>query len=140
MGLVTEAVMASNGFLYTSSIPLRTQNQLITLFIYAAHLAINGVIIFYALRIGGQRGAFINIFPRGVFVTLVRDLVMIPIIVLGSAFPVFGVLLGAIVWLGLIKYVFQLSWEHSAMVWLISIVLPIVIVLFIVIPIAFVLL
>jgi len=141
MGFVTDQVFTANVFLYTGQLPLRVEDQLIALFIYALHLAINGGVMFYALKIGGGgSGSFMTDFPKAVFVTLARDLVMIPIIVIVSSYPIVGVLIGAVLWLGLIKYIFNLSWEQGAMVWLISIVLPIVIILFIVIPIALVLL
>jgi len=140
MGFVATNIVAAYSFLYGIEIPRKWELSIIALTIYAVHLAISGSVLYGSLKIGGGGFDFVSGFSRAIFTVFVRDLIALPLLVLMVGFPLFGMIVSLIAWLGLIKFVFQLSWARALLVFIITLILPFVILLLILIPVAMALL
>ena len=136
MGFVSGSMAMAYTFLYGMSFPSKWEISIIALAVYALHLAISGCIMFASLKVAGVSIDILTGFSKALFTIFARDLIALPLILLTAFFPIIGILISLILWLGIIKFVFQISWLHAALVFIISLILPFVILLFILIPIA----
>lgn len=140
MGLITESIILVAKFLYGTQIPRGFESSLITLSIYVLHLLISSIILYYSVKLAGGGLDFMTGFPRALFTILIRDLIALPLIFITFSIPFLGIIIAVIIWLGLIKFVFNLNWVKTVLAFLISLILPVVIILFILIPLALILL
>lgn len=136
MGMILEALLMSSQFLYGMRVPRSWEASAVVLVIYAIHLAISALVLYYSVKITGGKSDFITAFPKALFTVFVRDLIVLPLLLTTAFFPLFGMFIAIVVWLGLIKYIFNLPWTKTVMVFIVSLILPIVVLLFILLPIA----
>jgi len=136
MGFVVTNLVAAYSFLYGFNIPYKWELSIIALSVYTIHLAISASVLYGSLKLAGGSSDFISGFSRAMFTVFIRDLIGLPLIALMIGFPLFGLILSFVVWLLLIKFVFTISWARAFLVFIISLILPFVILLLILIPIA----
>lgn len=124
-------------FFYAQIVPRRMES-LLFLFIYGISLLISSLVLYFALKSLGVTKGFIQDFPKALFTSFIRDLVIGPIILIIYYYPIIGILAGFIVWFGLVKYIFQTTWIKALMSWLVAGLIYLIIMIFILLPIAFI--
>ncbi len=124
-------------FFYGQMVPRRMES-LVFVFIYGISLLVSSLVLYFALRSLGATKGFVQDFPKALFTSFIRDLIIGPIILLIYYHPIIGILAGFIVWLGLVKYIFQTTWVKALMSWIIAGLIYLVIMIFILLPLAFI--
>jgi hypothetical protein len=136
MSLFGESLSMARGFLlFGQTIPRGMEGPVILIGVYLLYLIISAVILYVSVKAVGYDKGFLAGLPAAIFTVFVRDLIIIPLIMLAFFLPLLGLVIGVVVWLGLIKYVFAIKWWQAVLGWLVSLLIPIVIALFILIPI-----
>lgn len=136
MAIFGESWALAAKLLYGQAIPSGYNVPLIILGIYIIYLVISGLILYFSVKLSGSQMTFMQGFPTAIFTTVIRDLIALPLIFIVFIFPFVGLIFAIVVWLGLIKFMFQIPWWRAIVAWIISIILPLVIAVFILIPIA----
>ncbi len=139
MGIVYQGLTYVAQFLYGQHIPRGLEVPLIILIIYIAYLLISAGILFYSLKIAGAQLDFAAGFPRAMLTVIIRDVLFFPLLALVFFLPILGAIIALIVWLGILKYMFNLKWSQAFIAWIIAIILPFIVVLLILIPVAIIL-
>ena len=124
---------------YGQFLPLGLSAPFIFLFLYGAYLLISTGILLVSLRTAGATISFSNDFPRGVFTIVMRDLIAVPLLVLIIISPLYGIIASFIIWLGLLRYFFQITWLQAFGAWIASGIIQILLIVLVIIP-AFILL
>lgn len=132
-------VYAAMDFLYLTAFPRSIVGPLAILFVYVLHLIIASLILYYSIKFAGGSVAFRTGFPKAVLATFVRDILLVPLIFLSFFIPMLGPFLALVLWLAIIKFIFQLGWGRTVLAFIISIILPVIIVFFILLPLLFLL-
>ncbi len=125
-------------FFYGQMVPTDFSGKVIFLVVYGVSLLVSALVLYYALRTLKGTKSFMQDFPKSLFTSFVRDLVIGPLLLVTYFFPILGIAAGFIVWLGLVKYMFQVSWVKALMAWIVAGLIYLVIIIFILLPLAFV--
>ncbi|MFO7872108.1 MAG: hypothetical protein R6U26_00520 [Candidatus Undinarchaeales archaeon] len=125
-------------FFYGQMVPTDFSGQVIFLLVYGISLFVSALVLYFALKSLKGAKSFIQDFPKALFTSFVRDLVIGPLLLITYFFPILGIVAGFIVWLGLVKYMFQVSWVKALMSWVAAGLIYLVIIIFILLPLAFV--
>jgi len=134
MGFVFANMAFTYTFLYGIDFPRKWEISLVVLAVYVLHLALSGGVVYGSLRICGVSPDPITGFSKAVFTVFIRDLIALPLIGLIAVWPLFGIIVSFMAWFGLLKYLFGISWMRTIIVFLVSLILPFVILLLVLIP------
>ncbi|MFH1425063.1 MAG: hypothetical protein ABIG20_05370 [archaeon] len=121
-------------FLYMTKVPASFSLPITILLVYAVHLLVASSILYYAVRLSGAQLTPGTGFSKALTATFVRDILFIPLVLMGFLIPFFGLFIALVIWMGIVKLVFNISWARTVLAFLISIILPLVILLFILLP------
>lgn len=124
-------------FFYGQMGPADFGGKVIFLLVYGVSLFISALVLYYALRSLKGAQSFMQDFPKALFTSFIRDLVIGPLLLITYYFPILGIAAGFIVWLGLVKYIFQIGWIKALMSWVAAGLIYLVIIVFILLPLAF---
>ena len=127
---VNEALM----LFYSQFIPRGLELPFILLLLYGIYILIASGVLLLALKIAGAKINYQIDFPRSVITIVLRDFLTIPFLVLVLFAPIFGVIIAFIIWLGILKYMFQISWYQAFLVWLASGIIHLVLILLVIVP------
>ena len=139
MGFVAANMAIAYSFLYGFDFPRKWEVSLIVLTVYVLHLALSGAVIYCSLRVCGVSMDPVTGFSKAVFTVFLRDLLAFPLIGLVALWPLAGLIISFMAWFGLIKYLFGISWPRTIIVFIVSLIIPFFILLFVLIPAAVIL-
>ena|SRR3989344_2960292 len=124
---------------YSQLVPRGLETPFLLLLLYGAYLLISAGILLFAVRAAGGKTSVTQDLPRGVFSIVLRDLIAGPLIIFVILSPLFGILFSFIIWLGILKFMFQLTWPQALLAWVASGVIQIILILLVIIPVLFLL-
>ena len=126
---VNEALM----LFYAQFIPRGLELPFILLLLYGVYILVASGVLLAALKVAGAK---INLgvdFPRSVITIVLRDFLTIPFLVLVLFVPILGVIIAFVAWLGILKYMFQISWYQAFLVWLASGIIHLILILLVIV-------
>ncbi len=124
---------------YSQIVPRGLETPFLLLLLYGIYLLVSAGILIFALRVAGSKISFSQDFPKGVFTIVLRDLIAGPLIIFIILSPLFGILFSFIIWLGILKFMFQITWPQALLAWVASGVIQILLILLVIIPVLFLL-
>ncbi len=119
---------------YSQFLPRGLELPLFILLLYGVYLLISAGILLTALKTAGGKVSYLMDLPRAVFTIILRDLITVPLIILALAIPIFGIIIAFVIWLAILKFIFQLSWLQAFLTWLVGGILQIILIVLVIIP------
>ncbi len=123
---------------YSQIVPRGLETPFLLLLLYGIYLLVSAGILLFALRVAGGKISSQD-FPKGVFTIVLRDLIAGPLIIFIILSPLFGILFSFIIWLGILKFMFHITWPQALLAWVASGVIQILLILLVIIPMLFLL-
>ena len=119
---------------YAQFLPRGLEVPFLILMLYGAYLLISSGILLVALKTAGAKVNYVMDLPRGVFTIMVRDFIAIPLIAVILVTPLLGIAIAFAIWLGILRYFFQITWPQAFMTWLVGSIVQLVLIVLLVIP------
>ncbi len=132
--MALQTVAALNLF-YAQFLPRGFETPLLFLLLYVAYLLISAGILMIALRTAGASITYALDMPRAVFTIIVRDLIAIPLIAIILVAPIVGIIIAFVIWFGILRYFFQISWVQAFLAWLTGSIIQVILIALLIIPI-----
>ena len=124
---------------YAQFLPRGLEAGFIVLLLYGFYLFLSAGILLVALKTAGAKINYLADIPRGVFTIIVRDLIAIPLIAIVLVAPVLGIIIAFVVWFGILKFFFDITWVQALMTWVVGSIIQIILIALLIIPLFFLL-
>ena len=119
---------------YAQFIPHGLEVPLLVLLLYGVYLLLSAGILMTALKTAGGSVSYLTDLPRGVFTILIRDLIALPLIAIILISPLIGILIAFLIWLGILRFMFQITWVQAFLTWLVGGIIQLVLVALVIVP------
>jgi len=136
MSLFGESLALSSAFLFTAQVPRGLESGFILIALFTLQIIFSAIMLYAAIKMVGGGGTIVADMPKALFTAFILYSLIIPFLFMAFYLKFVGVIIALLVWLALIKYMFNMPWLKALFAFMLSIVLSLVVLFFVMLPVA----